>query len=182
MEYGEKFVYINKNDKYKKISFYIFLLDRKDKKEYVVEENFDDIFRHYTSISYDDLDKIMTLEDFKIYCENKIKFYKDKLNNVQNLPNSHYMLRILNLRDEISIMGNNLKENRYLTNYIPLIEQSIKEKNKGIKRLSKRIYNDLQNINIDEISIKDYNIYFFQEKINTYSEYLEKVNNLLNEN
>lgn len=157
-KYGKQYMYINKryNDRQNKYRIVTFLLDRPDKQEMLFEQDFS-IVRHYLPLSYDEVENnVMELSSCLSIIQNEIDSIDCK--HRRGLPPIYFMQRYEQLKQEINRMNIKLENNEYLSSTIPLIEKSIREKEKGMRRIKKASFKHFEKcgLKIEELSLRDY--------------------------
>ena len=170
----QKYVYIKENkhfgilDKYRIVTF---VCDRKEKEEYIVELLFG-ICRTFHSIPYVEKDNIITLDEAIALINEKKENELKKLENCKRffIP-CEYKIRIYQkLRNEILTMKQKLEFNEYDINRIFVVERAIQQKEKGMRRIRKYIYKNLEKLNlkIEEIDLINYNKNLIEKNISNY--------------
>lgn len=155
MKYGDKFIFTKKGF-YSDQEFVkcIFMMDRKDKKKYIVEEDYG-ISKRYMDIPYSKLDNIYTIEDVEKYfleanmeINKKLDFWKSVLDDIKDYHYFNKAAKILNeLKEQERYWQKNLdaqKSRMVKEEVIKDTEKILSDIRKGIKRRTKRIYSILQ--------------------------------------
>lgn len=164
MEYGDKFIFTRKgfyNDQ--EFVKCIFMMDRKDKNKYIVEEDYT-INKRYMDIPYTKLDNIYTIEDIEKYfleinmeINKKLDFWNNVLNNIKDYHYFNKVIKILNeLKQQEEYWQKNLdsqKARMVREEIIKDTEKILSEIRKGIKRRTKRIYSILQKYKDIDVSL-----------------------------
>lgn len=158
-EYGKKYVYIDneyENDKINKYKIVTFLLDRPDREEMLFEQNFS-IFRHYFDVPYS---KITTNV---IEPKQALTLIQEEIDSIEckhrkGLPPIYFLQKYQQLAEEIKKMKEKLDTDEYCEEDIPNIHKSIREKEKGMRRIKKHslIYFRQCDVDIDTLNIRDY--------------------------
>lgn len=157
-KYGKQYMYINKryNDRQNKYRIITFLLDRPDKQEKLFEQDFS-IVRHYLPLSYGEVENnVMELSSCLSIIQNEIDSIDCK--HRRGLPPIYFMERYEQLKREVDIMQRKLKNNEYIVASIPYVEKSIREKQKGMRRIKKASFKHFERcgLKIEELSLRDY--------------------------
>lgn len=187
MNYGEKFILKinNKNLEFSEFEVLKFLMIRPDNKNIIAESV--GFFHYFKEIKINEFNQIISIEDMLKECNNLIYENKKQIENIVNLPNYHFMRRIIKLNEEIetNLINKSIYEQKYKKTQnkcylykIQLIEKSIKQKQKGIRRLTKRVYKQMkEHPEIDYKNLKEYhyNKNYFEYKISYYENTIKNI-------
>lgn len=184
MKYKDKFIVQNIYNQYSIVSY---LMERPENGNIIVETN-NEIFHHIFEIKKE---QIITLEQVEINLNNSIKECENNIKNIPNLPNYFYMKRIIDLREELKSNERYYKSackyydmtsnNIYLEDK-ELYGKQIHNIKKGIKRLTKRIYKQMQEhpeIDYENLKHYHYNKVYFENKIEENKKTLQSLKNEL---
>lgn len=182
MKYKDKFIIKNRNDKYEMVSY---LMERPENGNIIVE-NINGVFHYIFEIQHD---QIVTYEQVEKELTKLIEECENNIKNIPNLPNYLYMERIINLREELSLNERFYKsacnyydstKNQNFYDSKELYRKQIHNIKKGIKRLTKRIYKQMQEhpeIDYDNLKHYHYSKVYFEGKIEEYKKTLEVLKN-----
>lgn len=193
MNYGERFI-LRVNKQNENIDFQVFkyLMTRPENGNIIVENI--GMYHYFKEIKIDENNKIVSFKEMIQECTDLIQKNEEQIKNIINLPNYHFMGRIIKLREEIekSLINKNIYEkqykrthNKYDLQAIELIEKSIKQKQKGIRRLTKRVYKQMKEhpeIVYENLKECHYSKNYFDSQINFYKNIIENVKKYLEDN
>lgn len=170
----QKYVYIKENkhfgilDKYRIVTF---VCDREEKEEYIVELSVS-MCRVLHTIPYKEKDNIVTLEEAILIVENQKENEIKKLEKYKNIfiPCVYKIQIYQKLKNEILAMRQKLEYHEYDYNRIFVIKRTIQQKEKGMRRIRKCTYKNLEKLNlkIEEIDLINYNKNLIERNILNY--------------
>lgn len=156
-----------------------FLFARPDNGHYIIEPN-DGIIKMLTEVEMDD---VIELEDALILIREQQKKYLDKITRLKRgeLPPQYIVQRIKQLEVEIKNTEDNMKRSWETEKTKALKAEAIKQKKRGIKRISRRIYSYLKNHALDEVECLDYSMIHLKEELEYYQKKEKEILKLLEE-